>query len=62
VKKIILFIGFASLFTLILLAAACSSDTQPTAANPVPGKVIKSAPVGNNMMVSLSNATSLADA
>jgi hypothetical protein len=56
-KKIILFIGFASLFAFILLAAACSSDTQPTAANPVPGKVIKSAPIGNNLMVTLSNDT-----
>ncbi len=56
-KKIILFIGFASLFTLILLAAACSSGTQPTAANPVPGKVIKAAPIGNNLTVTLSNDT-----
>jgi len=56
-KKIILFIGFASLFTSILLAAACSSGTQPTAANPVPGKVIKAAPIGNNLMVTLSNNT-----
>jgi hypothetical protein len=56
-KKIILFVGFASLFTLILLAAACSSGTQPTASNPVPGKVIKAAPIGNNLMVTLSNDT-----
>jgi hypothetical protein len=42
-KKIILFSGFASLLAFILLAAACSSGTQPTAANPIPGKVIKNA-------------------
>ena len=56
-KKIILFTGFASLFALILLAVACSSGSQPTAANPVPGKVIKATPIGNNMMVTLSNDT-----
>ncbi len=56
-KKNILFIGFASLFAFILSPASCSSGTQPTAANPVPGKVIKSAPVGSNLTVTLSNDT-----
>lgn len=57
-KKYILFTGFIALFGLIVLVAACSSSgTQPTAENPVQGKVIKSASVGNNLTVTLSNDT-----
>lgn len=45
-------IGLTILFSLIILAAACggaSSDRQ--------GKVIKSAPIGNGLTVTLSNDT-----
>ena len=52
-KKIILFISFTLIFGLI---AACSSGTQPTAENPVQGKVIKSGAI-NNLTVTLSNDT-----
>ncbi|CAN5676241.1 hypothetical protein BH18ACI1_BH18ACI1_05600 [soil metagenome] len=51
-QKIKTFSGLTILFSLIILAAACggaSSDSQ--------GKVIKSAPIGNNLMVTLSNDT-----
>ncbi len=53
-KKIILFTTFISLFAFIVLIAACSSGPQPTADNPIQGKVIKSGPI-NNLTVSLSN-------
>ena len=56
-KKIILFTVSILLFGLIVLTAACSSGSQPTAANPIQGKVIKSAPIGNNLTVTLSNET-----
>ena len=52
-KKIILFTGFISLFGLIILIAACSSGSQPTADNPIQGKVVKTATV-NNLTVTLS--------
>lgn len=44
-------IGLTILFSLIILAAACgaTSDSQ--------GKVIKSAPIGNGLTVTLSNDT-----
>lgn len=56
-KKIILSIGLVSLLGLIILTAACGSGSQPTAENPIQGKVIKSGPIGNNLMVTLSNDT-----
>lgn len=56
-KKITLIIGSILLFGLIILAAACSSGTQPTAENSVPGKAVKSAPIGDNMTVTISNDT-----
>ena len=52
-KKIILFTSFTLIFGLI---AACSSGTQPTAENPIPGKVIKSSSI-NNLTVTLSSKT-----
>lgn len=55
-KKIILFTGFISLLGLIVLSAACGSGTQPTAENPIQGKVIKSGAI-NNLTVTLSNDT-----
>lgn len=55
-KKYILFTGFISLFGLIVLSAACSSGSQPTADNPVQGKVIKSGQI-NDLTVTLSNDT-----
>jgi hypothetical protein len=56
-KKTITFIGFVLIILSLVLAAACSSGTQPTADNPIQGKVIKSAPIGNNLTVTLSNDT-----
>lgn len=46
-QKIVIVIGF---MTLLLLAAACSSDRGTNT-----GRVIKSQPVGNNLTVTLSN-------
>ncbi|MEO7674526.1 MAG: FixH family protein [Pyrinomonadaceae bacterium] len=56
-KKIIVTIAIATLTCLILLGAACSSGSKPTAENPVPGKVIKNGPIGDKLMVTLSNDT-----
>ena len=56
-KKIFVSIAITSLTGLILLGAACSSDSKPTAENPIPGKVIKSGPIGDKLMVTLSNDT-----
>ena len=47
--------GFVSVFLLLFLAAACSSNSQTTSSNPIQGKVIKSGPIGNNLTVTLSN-------
>lgn len=38
-RKTILFIGLISLFSVIAFIAACGSGSQPTAENPVQGKV-----------------------
>lgn len=54
-KKLILFTCFISLFGLIILIAACSSGSQPTADNPVQGKVVKTATV-NKLTVTLCAA------
>ena len=56
-KKSISIIAFVSLSSLMLLIAACSSGSKPTAENPIPGKVIKSGPIGDKLMVTLSNET-----
>jgi hypothetical protein len=56
-KKYILFAGFIALFSLIVLVAACGSGTQTASENPIQGKVIKSASIGNNLTVTLSNDT-----
>ena len=55
-KKFILMTGLVALFGLIALLAACGSATQPTAQNPIQGKVIKSGSI-NNLTVTLSNDT-----
>jgi hypothetical protein len=47
------FIGLATLFSLIVLAASCSSSGGSSSVSQ--GKVIKSAPIGNNLTVTLSN-------
>jgi len=54
-KTFILFISVATIGTILL--GACSSGSKPTAEHPIPGKVIKSGPIGNNMMVTLSSDT-----
>lgn len=48
---------YSSLLLLLFLSASCGSNTQPTSGNPIQGKVIKSAPIGNNLTVTLSNDT-----
>lgn len=55
-KKTVLFIGLIALFSLIVFIAACGSEPKPTAENPIPGKVIKSGPAGNNLTATISNA------
>lgn len=56
-RKTVLLIGSITLITLIVFAAACGSETpKPTADNPIPGKAIKSGPVGNNLTATISNA------
>lgn len=49
-SSLLTFIGVLSIFT------ACSSGSQPTAENPVQGKVIKSGSI-NNLTVSVSSDT-----
>lgn len=56
-KKVILVATVVPLFALIAFAAACGSGAQPTADNPILGKVIKTAPAGNNLTVTLSSDT-----
>ncbi|CAN5650707.1 hypothetical protein BH20ACI4_BH20ACI4_27520 [soil metagenome] len=56
-KIIILVFTIASLTGLILLGAVCSSGSKPTTENPIPGNVIKSGPIGDKLMVTLSNDT-----
>ena len=53
-RKIILFVSLLTLAGMSMFVAACSSGTQPTAENPVQGKVIKSGSV-NNLTVTLSS-------
>lgn len=55
-RKTILFVGSLSLILPIAFFGACGSGTQPTAENPVQGKVIKSGPI-SNLTVSVSNET-----
>lgn len=54
-KKLKLFAGFIGLIGLVVLIGACGSGAQPTAENPIQGKVIKSGPIGSNLTVTLSN-------
>lgn len=54
-KKLFMFGPTVSLFALIAITAACGSGAQPTAENPIIGKVIKAAPAGNNLTVTLSS-------
>lgn len=55
-KKTVLVIGLVTLFSLIVFASACGSDTpKPTADTPIPGKVIRSGPAGNNLTATISN-------
>ena len=56
-KKIFVIIAIALLASLVLLGVACSSGSKPTVENPIPGKVIKSGPIGDKLMVTLSNDT-----
>ena len=56
-KKFIVIISVALLFGVIVLIGACSSTPKLTTENPIQGKVIKSGPIGNNLMVTLSNET-----
>lgn len=56
-KKLFLFGAIASLLALVVIATACGSGVQPTAENPVMGKVIKTGPAGNNLTVTLSSDT-----
>ncbi len=39
----------------IIFAASCGPAEKPTAENPIPGKVIKAGPAGNNLTATLSN-------
>jgi hypothetical protein len=54
-KKIILLTVSSLIFGIIILATGCGSGTQPTAENPIPGKIIKNGPIGNNLTVTLSS-------
>lgn len=54
-RKIILFVGFASLVGMIIFTAACgSTNNSPTA--PAAGKTIATGPAGNNLTATVSNA------
>ncbi|MGH9946306.1 MAG: FixH family protein [Pyrinomonadaceae bacterium] len=56
-KKAILLTVFVSIVVAATLLGACSSGPQPTAENPVPGKAVKSAPIGDGLMVTISSET-----
>ena len=53
-RKTFLFVSLLTLASLSSFVAACGSGTQPTAENPVQGKVIKSGSI-NNLTVTLSS-------
>jgi hypothetical protein len=55
-RKTFLFVSLLTLASLSAFVAACGSGTQPTAENPVQGKVIKSGSI-NNLTVTLSSET-----
>lgn len=55
-RKTILFVSLLTLAGLSAFVAACGSGTQPTADNPVQGKVIKSGSI-NNLTVTVSSET-----
>ncbi|MEO8649833.1 MAG: FixH family protein [Acidobacteriota bacterium] len=56
-KKNIVSLIALSLIGTALLGAACGSGSQPTSENPIPGKVIKSGPIGDGLLVTLSSET-----
>lgn len=57
-KNVTVFAVIIFTLALVLIGTACSSGPEPTATNPIPGKVIKSAPIGNkNLTLTLSNDT-----
>lgn len=55
-RKTVLFICLLTIIGVITLFTSCSSGAQPTAENPVQGKVIKSGSI-NNLTVSVSSDT-----
>ena len=55
-RKTVLFSGLSAFVGVIAFVAACGSGTQPTAENPVQGKVIKSGSI-NNLTVTVSSET-----
>ncbi|MBK8302697.1 MAG: FixH family protein [Pyrinomonadaceae bacterium] len=55
-RKTVLFICLLTIIGVITLFTSCSSGPQPTAENPVQGKVIKSGSI-NNLTVSVSSDT-----
>ena len=55
-KKTVLFTSLLTFIGVISMFTACSSGSQPTAENPVQGKVIKSGSI-NNLTVSVSSDT-----
>lgn len=54
-NKRIFILSIVAILGAVLFFGACSSGSKPTAENPVQGKPIASAPVGNNLKVTLSN-------
>jgi len=55
VKNILSLLAIVSIAGSLIFAAACGSAEKPTAENPIPGKVIKAGPAGNNLTATLSN-------
>lgn len=55
-RKTVLYISLLTFIGLIACVAACGPGGQPTAENPVQGKVITSGPI-NNLTVSVSSET-----
>ncbi len=54
-KRLVVTVAIGLLATVFF--ASCNSASKPTAENPVPGKIIKSGPIGDKLMVTLSNDT-----
>lgn len=56
-RKIILFVGLTTIFSLIMLVAACASNSGSNGTTTVPsGKSMATGPAGNNLTATIGNS------